>query len=287
MCGNKNPLVSIIVPAYNAERYISATIDSLINQTYNNLEIVVIDDGSSDGTHTILTDFARRDDRVKIINQKNSGQSAARNTGLKECHGDLITYVDSDDWLSIEAIERIVKAFNEDVDIVMYDYVREFPSASKVRKILASSQLCLSPKELNDYILAHLFGPSTNEKILPDRLEVFNPLWNKTYRKNILDSTSMVDLCEIGSSEDLLFNINAFYKSRGCKYIPEPLYHYRRTVAESTTRAYRAKLTNQWIHLFSLIEKLDSNGNYKQNIKNREAISLLFLGINIMKKQGG
>lgn len=284
---SENLMVSIIIPAYNAERFIADTLDSLIGQTYHNLEIVVVNDGSSDSTFDILTDYASKDNRVKVINQTNSGQSAARNAGLRSSHGDLVTYVDSDDWLSADAIEKIVVAFNDDTDIVMYDYVREYPTSSNVRNILSSNQSGFTPEVLNEYVLSHLFGPPATEHISPDRLEIFNPLWNKTYRKNVIKGISQVDLSEIGSSEDLLFNISAFTNSKGCRHVSEPLYHYRRSVGESSTAVYRAKLTEQWIHLFDLINSLDSDGKYKQNIKNRESISLLFLGLNIMKKLGG
>lgn len=113
-----HPLISIIVPVYNVERYIKKCLDSLINQTYKNLQIVIVDDGSQDSSIDIVKTYI--DNRIKLIHQKNGGLSAARNTGIKESDGVYLTFVDSDDWLALNAIELMVSSVVKyDADIVV------------------------------------------------------------------------------------------------------------------------------------------------------------------------
>ncbi len=105
-----NPLVSIIVPVYNVEKYLAECLDSLVNQTYSNIKIICIDDGSTDNSPKILDQYKKRYSKIKTITTENRGQAAARNLGLKEASGDFIMFVDSDDWIAVDAIET---AFNK------------------------------------------------------------------------------------------------------------------------------------------------------------------------------
>lgn len=106
--------VSIIVPIYNTQKYLPSCLDSIINQTYQNLEIILIDDGSTDGSGKIADDYAKKDKRIKIIHQKNQGQSAARNEGLKLATGDYISFVDADDEVKPDFIEKLLAPLRED-----------------------------------------------------------------------------------------------------------------------------------------------------------------------------
>lgn len=107
------PLVSIIVPIYNSSKYLSACIDSIIKQTYHNLEILLIDDGSTDDSFKIASTFAENDPRIKVFHQKNAGQSSARNLGLQKATGEYISFVDSDDLLKSSFISSLLKPFND------------------------------------------------------------------------------------------------------------------------------------------------------------------------------
>ncbi len=94
-----NSMISVIVPVYNVEKYLSKCLDSIINQTYQNLEIICVDDGSTDSSPMILEEYAKKDSRIKIITRQNGGLSAARNTGVKNATGEFVSFVDSDDWI--------------------------------------------------------------------------------------------------------------------------------------------------------------------------------------------
>lgn len=114
-----NEKISIIVPIYNVEKYLKQCLESILEQTYKNLEIILIDDGTKDSSGMICDDYAKKDNRIKVIHQKNMGLSGARNTGLKNSTGDLITFVDSDDFIDNKMFETMLLSIKEnDADIV-------------------------------------------------------------------------------------------------------------------------------------------------------------------------
>ena len=98
-CVNKNDLISVIVPVYNMEQYMERCVNSIINQTYHNLEIILVDDGSTDHSTAMCDEYALRDERIKVVHKPNGGLSDARNAGLAVVSGNYVGYVDSDDWI--------------------------------------------------------------------------------------------------------------------------------------------------------------------------------------------
>lgn len=116
--------VSVIVPVYNIEKYVEGCIKSLISQTYNNLEIILVNDGSADNSLKICLDFSRIDRRIKIVNKDNGGQSSARNAGIDAATGEYIMFVDGDDYIAVNTVEVLMKCINKySSDIVQFDYV--------------------------------------------------------------------------------------------------------------------------------------------------------------------
>ncbi len=125
---NRKTKVSIIVPVYNTAKYLSKCLDSIIDQTYQNLEIIAINDGSTDNSETILKEYAKKESRLKIITQKNQGLSNARNAGLKRASGDFITFVDSDDIIEPEMIEKMLGALKKShADVAVCSFKELFP----------------------------------------------------------------------------------------------------------------------------------------------------------------
>ena len=118
--------ISVVVPVFNSEKYLEKCIDSIINQTYKNIEIILINDGSSDKSEEICNSYLKTYKNIKLINQSNSGVSVARNNGLKSSTGDYVLFVDSDDWLEKDMLEIMVKEIdNFDIDIVRCEYFVE------------------------------------------------------------------------------------------------------------------------------------------------------------------
>ena len=106
---NQKPLISVIVPVYKVEPYLRQCVDSILNQTYANLEVILVDDGSPDRCGAICDEYAAQDSRVRVIHKSNGGQSTARNMALDVCTGDYIAFVDSDDWLEAKAYEEMMR----------------------------------------------------------------------------------------------------------------------------------------------------------------------------------
>ena len=117
-----SPLVSIIIPVYNSEKYLAQCLDSVIGQTYENLEIILVDDGSDDSSLTICSDYQKKDDRIVLLPQKKSGVSAARNAGIAAATGECILFVDSDDWIEPDTVAKMMTMFLENhLDCVFMD----------------------------------------------------------------------------------------------------------------------------------------------------------------------
>ena len=142
----EQPLVSVIIPVYNVERYLAQCLDSVINQTYPNLEIICVNDGSRDGSPDILRRYADEDARIQVIDKANGGVSQARNDALDCARGEYIMFVDSDDWVEPDACENAVNAMREyDADIVKRRTVPPGKSSSRKRRFLRrkkSGQSC-------------------------------------------------------------------------------------------------------------------------------------------------
>ena len=120
-------LISVIIPVYNAEKFLNKCLDSVIGQTYKNLEIILVDDGSQDDSGKICDEYAQKDNRIKVIHKENGGDSSARNTGLKMATGKYITTIDSDDWIELNAYEDMLKVLLEkNVDIVRCGFYKNY-----------------------------------------------------------------------------------------------------------------------------------------------------------------
>ena len=171
---SNNSLVSIVVPIYNVEKYLEKCIISLIHQTYKNLEIILVVDGSPDDSIDICKKWASKDDRIKIINKENGGLSDARNSGLKAASGELISFVDSDDWVSINMIEKMVNAIkSNDVDMAICQFVSVYPNG-------------YMEKNYNSEIDSRIVNrDELSELILKDD-EITSHVWRRLYKRSLI-----------------------------------------------------------------------------------------------------
>lgn len=213
----KEELVSIVVPVYNVEEYLEKCLNSIVNQTYKNLEIVCIDDGSPDHSINILNKFAEKDNRIKIIRQKNKGLSGARNTGIKNSSGKYITFVDSDDWIEKNMIELLLKkAESENLDLVIcgrnhikYSEIKSI-GLNKIDKILSGRILNGKEYFLEITSKTNLFTASAYNKLY---------LLEKIKKENL-------NFPEGRIYEDLLFIFKYLYFSKRVNIIDKALYNY-------------------------------------------------------------
>lgn len=207
-----NNKVSIIVPLYNAEKYLEKCISSIVGQTYRNIEIILINDGSTDRSHEICYKFKTQDPRISYIYQNNSGVSIARNKGLDVSSGEYIMFVDSDDWLDPDYVSIMVNSIDKN-DIIVSSFTEETESNNISIKSFNKIE--------NDEIIdsrSKLFLDCVNRKIYTYLI------WGKLYKKEIIGNTRFVNQ---PYSEDAIFIRDIFCKCSYIKIIHYRGYHYR------------------------------------------------------------
>ena len=282
------PSISVIVPIYNVEKYLRQCVDSILRQSYRNFELILVDDGSSDSCPLICDEYALADTRVKVIHKENGGASSARRLGMEKAIGDYVLFVDSDDWLSPEALQSSMERI-EDADCLIFSYVREYPDSSLSAHVLDASCV-MEGAEAENRVYRRLFGLVGNELRHPERLENMGSCCMKLYRWEMAKQGRFFDTSEVGSSEDTLFNMYALHGCRKVVYLDEPLYHYRKA-GSSITSSYRPKLIEQWGHLFDLMEAVimekQLGSAYRQALDARIALSVFGIGSNELSADDG
>ena len=277
------PKVSIIVPVYNVERYLRQCLDSLVNQTYQNIEIICVDDGSTDASSEILTEYALKNSKVRVIRQENSGLSVARNVGFSFATGKYVMYVDSDDWIDVCTCEKAVfKAEEHAADLVMWPYIREFPNRS-APKVIFSEEKTFHAAECRE-LQRRMVGLLGTEFAHPENADALCTVWGKLYLRELIAQNDIhfTDLQRIGTYEDGLFNLHYLAHVKNATYIPDYLSHYRKN--SGMTSKYRKELAAQWKNLFSdmrgYIEKGGYGSDFEQALNNRISLSIIGLGLN-------
>ena len=241
-----NPRISVIIPVYNVELYLRQCLDSVVNQTYRNLEIIVIDDGSPDRCGEICDEYAARDDRVRIIHKGNAGVSAARNDGMRIASGEWITFVDSDDWLDLDYFDRMVSFMpQEKTDIFCAGgYVVDYFDRQELKYIFETPFLGRGETiqmTLVARTLAQRFG--ADRKSHPGSVAM---CWSKFYRTGFLQENDFCFDVRLHPMEDVLFHLNVYSKAAvigGCTCIG---YHYRQDVGSSS----RKRFNQSWPEMF-------------------------------------
>lgn len=277
-------LISIIVPVYNTENYLEKCLYSLVNQTYKNIEIIIIDDGSTDNSMNIIQKFVLADNRVKVISQKNQGLSGARNTGMNNANGDYIMFIDSDDWIEIDTCEKAINASEKyNADVVFWPYIKEFSNSQKDNYLFDKTEIIWSEKNINQ-LSRRMVGLVGDELANPQSIDNLVTAWGKLYKKSVISDVRFTDTKIIGT-EDALFNIEVFLGINSAVYIPDLLSHYRKDNESSLTHNYKKKLVSRWKEMYSrikfLLDRNDMSREYYDALKNRICFGLIGLGISL------
>lgn len=154
-------VVSVILPIYNVEKYLNRCVKSIVNQSYKNLEIILVDDGSPDNCPTLCEDWAKRDSRIKVVHKENAGLGYARNTGIENATGDYICFFDSDDYIALDAIEKAYSlAAKEKSDIVVFGFCNVKSNGETGKTVIPKTEkVTYSGNEVRNTFLADLIGP--------------------------------------------------------------------------------------------------------------------------------
>lgn len=197
--------ITVIIPVYNVENYLERCLKSILYNTYTNLEIICVNDGSTDNSKKILEDYSQRDKRVIVINKKNNGISSARNAGIKIATGEYIAFVDSDDWIHEKYFEYLIRGIDT-ADLVICNYIRSYKSGSvetdDAYRVQSISPIdVLKNKELKSYV------------------------WGKLFRHQLVDE---IRFSESEKLEDSLYNMDVLLNNKNLKinHVDVPLYYY-------------------------------------------------------------
>ena len=255
--------ISIIVPAYNIESYIEKTVKSICAQSYENLEIIIINDGSKDNTGKVLDELSKTDDRIKVIHKENGGVTSARLKGIESATGDWIGFVDGDDFIDEDMYERLIaNAIKYDADISHCGYKMVFPS------------------RIDYYYNTGKIVEQDNDAGLKDLLEgnfIEPGLWNKLYRRSLLNSflnDKGMDT-SIKINEDLLMNFYLFQLSQKSVFEDFCPYHYMlRKGSAATSKLNENKLSDPLKVKKILLEETKDDKNLNFIVK-KAIVSLL------------
>lgn len=225
-------MISIIVPIYKVERFINKCIDSILSQTYKDLEIILVDDGSPDHCPSICDEYAEADSRIKVIHKKNGGLICARKSGLKASSGEYVCFVDGDDWIEPDMYEKVadsIKKYHPDCVITQFFYSAETDQTKSnyyLKKIFYSRQ-----EIENDIFPTMLFAGRYFE------FGVYPCCWTKVFKRELLEKHLLTVDDRIRMGEDIAFTYPCLMECQSISFIDEPLYHYRSN-PDSMTKAY-------------------------------------------------
>lgn len=282
----ENLLISIIIPVYNTENYLPECIESVRQQSYKNLELIFVNDGSTDCSSTLLAKASETDPRIKIIEQENSGLSAARNRGIREASGDYIMFLDSDDWMDQETCESALKKMKEyDADVVFWSYIREYQEKSLKTPLFDDREIVWHSNDIRR-LFRRMVGLTGRELAEPQKTDSLITAWGKLYKKRVIDDIYFVDTKIIGT-EDALFNVQVFSRIQSAVYIPKFFSHYRKYNEISLTHQYKATLAKQWKELYRrILQILRTRERDKEcfiALNNRICLGLIGLGLNLVE----
>lgn len=237
----ENELISIIVAVYNSEPYLSICLDSIMNQTYKNLQIILVDDGSTDRSGIICDEYAEKDQRFMVIHKKNHGHSMAKNDGLKLAKGKWIAFADNDDWMETDHLEKLYNAAKKnDADISICGYINHFTDR-KVKIEVPEKIYSDSREVMNDYFF------KDNLRVVP---------WNKLYQKHVLQQIEFRDGV---INEDEFFTYLVLEKADRIISCNNLTYNYRRHANNQISQRISKKNIRTFEAYFEKIDFLKKN----------------------------
>lgn len=272
--------ISVIVPVYNVEQYLRKCLDSIINQTYAHLEIILVDDGSTDSSGAICDEYAARDARIRVYHKPNGGLSSARNYGLDRMSGDYIAYVDSDDWLDLDLYRRCIEKFQgkPDIDAVYYEFDDVLPAGERRHycyRLDVEGRRGVHDIVYNDLLQQYIWG-------------YYNPaVWAKIYKAPLVKDLRFV---EGKNYEDVVYTFLASARVRGYALLaPQGTYtgyFYNKLNVGSISHSLKVDIADLYDQLFSLYDAvIESNPALLPYIGSIAYRELINRNINLSKQK--
>ncbi len=250
---------SIIIPVYQAEKYLEKCVNSVLSQTFTDFQLILVDDGSSDSSPEMCDRFKADDSRVTVIHQKNSGVSSARNKALEQVNSEYVIFIDSDDWIDENWLERINGLADEKADMIAFDYY-EYHSEDFRKRYFDFSGCTRFTKESGNYRSSVKF--IQNSILCPEKARMYDSSysmgvpWGKAYRTEIIRKNRLLFDTDLVLNEDVIFNIEFMCRCRCIVYVPEAYYHYR-IFNESSMRKNDADSERALKSRFKVIDRME------------------------------
>lgn len=271
------PKVSIIVPVYNVEKYLSECINSIVNQSLKDIEIILVDDGSPDSCPQIIDEYAAKDNRVVAIHKENGGYATAINKGLEVAKSKYIGIVESDDWCSLNMYETLHNCIKDsDADYVISNYYWYYDVENRLYKI----------RDLSKFIDGYKDN-YTNINLSPKLFFSANGPWKNLYRKSFLEKYNVKMLEDnIRSYQDVTWNATILAKAKKILFCEEPLYCYRADAEGSSTNCGKRSVITYLDRRLQALDILKENNLYSGDIKKAYDYALVKASFTFLKKIG-
>lgn len=246
--------ISIIVPVYNSQKYLEACLESLIQQSYENYEVILVNDGSTDNSLDICSHFSDKSEKVIVINQENSGVSCARNKGLEKATGEYVMFVDADDWIDTKMLSQLSKQVREtEANFVMCNFIREYPTKSELVWSGFNSTTILKNQEIEEQLILGFIEKKereTNHVLAP-----FKAPWGKLFDLDIIKKHHLKFDDQLVIGEDFLFNLQFLKHCEKALIVDDFYYHYLIN-EESIMMKYKEEC---WSNIYSrTLQKIES-----------------------------
>ncbi len=250
--------ISVIIPVYNTKKELEKCLYSIQNQSYSDLEIICVDDGSDDGSEKIVDEFAKIDSRFKVVHQKNAGESHARNIGLGMVTGDVIAFCDCDDWIELNMYEIMMKEMEHyHLDMIASGWCKEtFGETEIIKNILPITENIFG----RDQLLKYLY--------MRDSYRGLAYMWNKLYKKEILRDINGKLLYfneNLSLGGDVVYLASASLNVKKVKYIDYPFYHYNQRRESGCHTEDVLKLTD-WLKAYEILIELFNRKNIDESV---------------------
>ena len=277
------PYLSVIVPVYNVEDHLHKCVDSIINQTFQDFEIILVNDGSTDSSPQICEDYLKKDARIKVIHQQNEGVSVARNTGIELAEGDYITFVDSDDWLDAEMYEKMcdITRLEKTNEVVMCD----FKTVKGNLKEEVTSEL--RPGYFSKQQIINEIYPTLVVTEDFGRIPIVS-VWSCLFKRSLLVDNRLNFDAVLKYSEDYLFMANVMIKAHSYYYLKGHYYYNYLQYQESRSKKFQVAWWQNLLYLNDELAKLlkdNRDFDFTRQIKLQLLHSVLFILNSISKNQ--
>lgn len=270
-------MISFIVPAYNVEKYIDKCIRSITSQEYDEWELIIVDDGSTDSTLEICKVYAQKDERIKVICQQNAGSAVARNSGLDVATGKWIAFVDADDWIEVNYLKMLYPYIQSDYDFIMYSYF-EVKKNQRIDMCQTQKEILLDKEKFHCLVKDVIDTERRVREVANSRSQ----FWTKLFRREFLVENHISIEPTLRMCQDVMFNLQVYYSARKALFIPVALYNYR-ILNDSTCHRYSKEQLPRILKLTEVIGDFSEQHYYYPEISKLYQKRILVSLVNICR----